>query len=189
MAQTPPGMVSPSPSVAQKSAWIIEGTGSDDLIYNVTRDSFDNLYIVGKYSGNPTIKDQSGVPLVTLPNSTGSSSFMCKFDSSGRYQYYRLISSNSTCVGTGIVCDSAGNVYLCGRYHGTSVTIKDPSGTTLGTLLNSTGSTIFMCKFGFEIGQDKFSFGANIMLPINQNLTGGNVVANHRWSVNLNYSL
>jgi len=43
--------------------------------------------------------------------------------------------------------------------------------------------------FGFEMGKKKFSFGANIMLPINQNLTGGNVVANHRWSVNLNYSL
>jgi hypothetical protein len=27
------------------------------------------------------------------------------------------------------------------------------------------------------------------MKPINQNLTGGNVKANYRWSVNLNYSL
>jgi hypothetical protein len=27
------------------------------------------------------------------------------------------------------------------------------------------------------------------MLPIQQNLTGGNVEANYRWSLNINYSL
>lgn len=55
--------------------------------------------------------------------------------------------------------------------------------------VRNTSGDIFMGKFGFEMGKKKFSFGANIMLPINQNLTGGNVVANHRWSVNINYSL
>ena len=40
-----------------------------------------------------------------------------------------------------------------------------------------------------ELGKDRFSFGANAMLPINQNLTGGKVEANYRWSINLNYSL
>ena len=44
-------------------------------------------------------------------------------------------------------------------------------------------------KFGFEFGKDKFSLGANLMLPIHQNLTGGNVDANYRFSVNLNYQL
>lgn len=55
--------------------------------------------------------------------------------------------------------------------------------------VRNTSGDIFMGKFGFEMGKKNFSFGANIMLPINQNLTGGNVVANHRWSVNINYSL
>ena len=41
----------------------------------------------------------------------------------------------------------------------------------------------------FEIGKDKFSVGANVMLPITQNLNGGNLEANYRWSLNLNYSL
>jgi len=44
-------------------------------------------------------------------------------------------------------------------------------------------------KFGFEFGMEKFSLGANLMLPIHQNLTGGNVDANYRFSVNLNYQL
>ena len=48
---------------------------------------------------------------------------------------------------------------------------------------------IFLGKIGFEVGRNAFSFGANAMLPIKQNLTGGNVEANYRWSINLNYSL
>jgi hypothetical protein len=48
---------------------------------------------------------------------------------------------------------------------------------------------VFFGKIGFEVGKDKLSMGINAMLPINQNLTGGNVEANYRWSVNLNYGL
>jgi hypothetical protein len=59
----------------------------------------------------------------------------------------------------------------------------------LGQKVRNTAGDIFMGKLGFEIGKDKFSLGANVMLPIQQNLTGGNVEANYRWRLNLNYSL
>lgn len=52
-----------------------------------------------------------------------------------------------------------------------------------------TAGDILFGKIGFEIGREKLSFGANAMLPINQNLAAGNIEANYRWSVNLNYSL
>ena len=52
-----------------------------------------------------------------------------------------------------------------------------------------TAGDIVFGKFGFEIGREKLSFGANAMLPINQNLAAGNIEANYRWSINLNYSL
>lgn len=58
-----------------------------------------------------------------------------------------------------------------------------------GQMLRNTSGDIFFGKLGFEIGKDQFSFGANAMLPIHQNLTNGRVEANYRWSVNLNYSL
>lgn len=58
-----------------------------------------------------------------------------------------------------------------------------------GQKVRNTEGDILFGKIGFEIGKDKFSFGANTMLPINQNLNGGNVEANYRWSINLNYSL
>ena len=55
--------------------------------------------------------------------------------------------------------------------------------------VRGTAGDIFMSKIGFEIGKNRWSFGANTMLPINQNLNAGRVEANYRWSVNLNYTL
>lgn len=55
--------------------------------------------------------------------------------------------------------------------------------------LNKTAGNALFGKLGFEVGCNAFSLGVNAMLPIKQNLTGGNVEANYRWSVNLNYSL
>lgn len=55
--------------------------------------------------------------------------------------------------------------------------------------IRDTKGDIFFGKIGIEAGKDKFSVGVNAMLPINQNLTGGRVEANYRWSINLNYSL
>jgi hypothetical protein len=52
-----------------------------------------------------------------------------------------------------------------------------------------TKGDILFGKIGFEIGKDKLSFGINTMLPINQNLTDGNVKANYRLSLNLNCKL
>ena len=59
----------------------------------------------------------------------------------------------------------------------------------LNQKVRNTSGDIFFGKIGFELGKDKLSLGANIILPITQNLTGGNVEANYRWSLNFNYSL
>jgi len=58
-----------------------------------------------------------------------------------------------------------------------------------GLNVPKTSGDILFGKFGFEAGKDKLSVGINAMLPLSQNLTGGNVEANYRWSINLNYTL
>jgi hypothetical protein len=55
--------------------------------------------------------------------------------------------------------------------------------------LPNTAGDILFGKFGIEAGKDKLSVGINAMLPINQNLSSGNMEANYRWSINLNYTL
>jgi len=55
--------------------------------------------------------------------------------------------------------------------------------------VRNTSGAILLGKLGFEIGKEKLSFGANLLLPITQNITEGNVEAKYRFSLNLNYSL
>ncbi|MBF00978.1 transporter [Flavobacterium coralii] len=58
-----------------------------------------------------------------------------------------------------------------------------------GEELPDTEGRALFGKLGVEARYDKFSVGLNAMLPLSQNLTGGKVEANYRWSVNINYSL
>jgi hypothetical protein len=69
----------------------------------------------------------------------------------------------------------AGEVYETNKQYGEKV-------------LNTAGDILFS-KFGLEVGKDKFSVGINAMIPINQNLSSGNMEANYRWSINMNYTL
>ncbi len=63
------------------------------------------------------------------------------------------------------------------------------SNTQYGLVLPNTAGDIMFGKIGVEAGKDKFSMGLNAMLPIQQNLANGNMDANYRWSINLNYTL
>lgn len=69
----------------------------------------------------------------------------------------------------------AGEVYGSNRQH--SETVRKTSGD------------ILFSKLGVEVGKKKLSMGANVMLPVNQNLASARVEAKYRWSLNLNYSL
>ncbi|MGV3696713.1 transporter [Flavobacterium sp.] len=56
-------------------------------------------------------------------------------------------------------------------------------------IVRKTSGDILFGKLGVEVGKDRLSLGANVMLPVSQNLASGRVEANYRWSLNLNYSL
>jgi len=75
----------------------------------------------------------------------------------------------------------APQIGLAGELYGSNYQRKQK-------LRNTSGDIVFS-KLGVELGKNKFSFGINTMLPIHQNLSNGNVEAQYRWSVNLNYSL
>jgi uncharacterized protein (DUF2147 family) len=128
-------------------ARIVDSTGADEG-RGVVTDSDENVYIAGFYSGSPIIKNQSGTSLGTLPASAGgTAAFVCKFDSSGTYQYSRIVDGAGTDVGYSVACDSSGNMYLAGQYRNIP-TIKNQSGTSLGTLPATAGFGVaFVCKF------------------------------------------
>ncbi len=69
----------------------------------------------------------------------------------------------------------AGEVYSENEQHGQAVP--------------DTAGHILFSRFGIEAGRKDLSVGLNAMLPISQDLSGGKVEANYRWSVSLNYNL
>ena len=81
---------------------IIEHSGTgNSSIPSITRDSLDNIYLVGSYFGTPTLRDQFGTLIVTLPASesagrTHYAAFSCKFNSSGQYQYSRIVDARNS---------------------------------------------------------------------------------------------
>jgi len=58
-----------------------------------------------------------------------------------------------------------------------------------GQRLTKTSGDVFFGKAGFEAAWKRLSVGTTLLLPVSQNLTGGNVEAKYRFSFNLNYKL
>jgi hypothetical protein len=138
----------------QYSAIVDTSSASGEILNGVKCDSTNAVYLTGKYQGTSNIKNQSGTVIGTLPNTGGTTwpaSFISKLDSSGNYLYSRIISpSNGSATynyGSTAFVDSSDNVYLAGTYTLTP-TIRDQSGTSIGTLPTSSGtSTAYLCKF------------------------------------------
>ena len=144
------------PSVSNQTAFMAKFSASGNYLYsrifdgngsvciNVSRDSGDNVYMVGYYNISVTVKDQNGSPIGSLPVTGGFVGFMSKFDASGNYLYSRIL--DGTANFEGVTCDSGGNVYVSGHYSGTA-TIRDQNGTPIGTLPAFSNESSLMCKF------------------------------------------
>ena len=129
---------------------IIDGSGNIDEIRSVTCDSSGNMYIAGTYEGTPTIKDQNTTPLGTLPTAEFVACYVSKFDSSGVYQYSRIIDSAGNDQVNSVTCDSSGNMYIAGTYEGTPTIYEVTSGgvsTPVGTLPTAEFIAGFVSKF------------------------------------------
>jgi hypothetical protein len=129
-------------------------TGSSTQTVGITSDSMGNIYVTGSYDSNPlTVYNQPGTSsTITLANSGGSEDvFVVKYDSSGTAQWATRIAAGSYEEGVGITSDSAGNIYVTGRYESNPVTVYSwngtPTGTPFGTLSNSGGSDAFVVKY------------------------------------------
>ncbi len=127
---------------------IVDSTG-DEAGYKVVCDSSNNMYLGGYYTGTPTIKNQSGGSLGTLPASSNRAIFVCKFNSSGTYQYSRIIDTTGTDTGFHLDCDSYDNLFISGQVAGTvTVSIRDQNSRFLGSIPAQTAGTVgFVCKF------------------------------------------
>lgn len=146
-------------------------TGSINQSFQVGTGSWDYLFATEYTIKRKKIGLNAMLNYIVKTENTKFYQFGNQFNYAGTFFY--LYEKNSISIAPQL--GFAGEVYQDNYHH--KQKLKDTAGD------------IIFGKLGFEIGKDKLSFGANAMLPINQNLASGNVEANYRWSFNLNYSL
>jgi hypothetical protein len=116
----------------------IGGTGSEDG-YDIATDSSGNVYVTGIYLGTFTIGS------TTLTSTSSYDAFVAKYDTSGTVQWAKSIGGSAgPDYGYGIATDSSGNVYVIGRYYGSTITFAP--GTTLTNAIDGT-SDVFVVKY------------------------------------------
>ncbi len=80
--------------------------------WGITTDSAGNVFITGYYTG--TIDLGGGV----LPQFGGSDIYLGKFNSSGVHQWSQHYGGTAADQGTGVACDTSGNVFVTGIFTG-----------------------------------------------------------------------
>lgn len=87
------------------------------------------------------------VPPVSLTNAGNNDVFVVKYDGSGLVQWAARIAGSGEDIGTDIVTDSSGNIYVTGYYASSPVTIYNANNTTFGTLVNTALRDGFIVKY------------------------------------------
>jgi hypothetical protein len=115
------------------------GGSGQSYVYDLHIDSSDNIYITGKYQGDPPLS--SGID---LPAATGSwDAYVAKYDSSGSGLWASTFGSTDEENSNGVYADSSGNVYIVGQYRGNPPLSK---GIDLPDSL-APGGDIFIVKY------------------------------------------
>jgi len=84
------------------------GSTSNDLVYEITVDSSDNIYVTGYTEGE----------LDGNTNSGGKDLFLFKYNSSGSNHRYQLLGTSSDEEGNDVTVDSSDNIYVTGYTEG-----------------------------------------------------------------------
>lgn len=131
--------------------WVARLIGSiNDQGSAIAVDLNNNIYITGFFpSATLTAYNASNVAfLPTLTNAgTGNDAFVVKYTSTGDVSWLASIAGTSSEQGNGIATDSNGNVTVTGQYLSTTLTVKDASNNTFGTLTNSGNNDTFIVQY------------------------------------------
>lgn len=118
---------------------------SSCLCYGLTTDSGSNVYMYGTYAGTPPIRDESGNILFTLPN-LSVALYVLKFNSSGTFQWARMMQNPNAWPAFQCAVDSQNNLYMGGYLNATG-TIFDENRLSLGTVVSAGSVAGYAAKF------------------------------------------
>lgn len=103
--------------------WVktIGGTGND-YAYGVAVDSNNNLYVTGSFTGaSPVNFNPDGSDIKSGFGTEGTDIFLSKWDSSGVYQWTKVIGGTGQDRGYRIAIDGSNNVYIAGLFFSSSI--------------------------------------------------------------------
>jgi|GEM_PF-3627393 len=119
-----------------------------DHATRLASDPFGNVYMTG-FFGSTVDFDPDSVNTFTLTASSGRSRFLLKLDKDGNFVHAKKVGNavgslpSSQDSQTGLECDGAGNVYMCG-FYGTTLMLDTGAA---GTLSVSGLSDNYFCKY------------------------------------------
>ncbi len=130
------------------------GTGADDGA-DVTIDQSGNVHVTGSYSGTLYFGPTGSPNSLTAPS--GQDCFFAKYDASGNYVWSKSIGGSGMDGVRDIKTDAVGNIYVTGRYEGSTDINPGPATANF----SSNGNTDFYVGkytpagdyiWGFSIG-------------------------------------
>jgi hypothetical protein len=158
-----------SPNLPGSAIWATKiASPGNDIYQYIKTDSAGNIYMVGQYASNPlTISNYTSAPVSggavgistygTLENAGGTDIFLVKYNSSGTAQWATRIAGTSGDAEPCVTTDSDGNVYVCGNYSSSPITISSYNSapvaggavgiSTYGTLANAGVNDVFLVKY------------------------------------------
>lgn len=96
--------------------WAKKAGGTDtDISYKISIDSYENLYVTGRFIYLATFGSFS-----VLCNTGSNDIFVAKADANGNWLWVRRAGGPEPDVGYGIDCDTYGNIYITGTFRVTA---------------------------------------------------------------------
>lgn len=121
------------------------GAGGNDEQYGTTIDSQGNVLVTGNFAGTVDF-DYSTTSSSTIQSSGGSDAYVCKYSSSGGFQWAKAFKGTGTESGLGITTGAFDDIYVSGELFGTT---NFDSGVTNFTLASTGGFDAFAAKISF----------------------------------------
>jgi hypothetical protein len=143
-----------------------EGGSNSEESNSITSDQLGNIFVTGWFqSSNLTIGTNS------LTNTGGGDVFIAKYDGAGNTQWASSMDGAASDVGYGITADFIGNIYVCGSFKSSILTV----GTFTSSNSNPGQADMFIAKYNTS------------GMPIWLNTNGG-ALEDIAYSVSCNFS-